>query len=124
MVGRGGHRTESFTVPAGRRLVILHVAFTTWANEACQARVDVHGIQMWFLSLTTAGEFVAKAVRWTLYEGEHVVVSIFGADMAYSVDGYLLADDDGEPDDADNVITPMPVPRPSAIPEPLPPSSS
>ena len=112
MSGRGGHRTETFTVPEGRRLVVTHIAFVTWAPEQCQVRVDIHGIQLLFVVLTTAGEAWTKDVRFTAYEREQVVTSVFGADMAYAIDGYLLQDHGGEPDDADNVIQPMATNRP------------
>lgn len=116
MSGRGGNRKESFTVPEGRRLVILHVSVMNWADGSSSARLDLHGIQLWFLTFTTAGDSIRSSVRFTLYERETVEFFLYGPDLAYAVDGYLLRDADGTPDDAHNVITPLAAERPSPLP--------
>lgn len=116
MSGRGANRKETYTVPAGKRLVVLHVAFVNWASAAASARCDVHGIPVLYRELTAAGQFVMTPCRFTAYAGETVVSYLYGTDMAYAVDGWLLYDADGTPDDADNVIDPIAAMQPLPVP--------
>jgi hypothetical protein len=107
MSGRGGNRRETYTVPAGRRAVVLHVTISTWDVPTLTAILRLHGIPVW--SLSNPGAFVAtfRPVRWTLYQRETIVMEVFGADASYAVDGFLFTDTQEEPDDADNTIEPV-----------------
>lgn len=106
MSGRGGWRIETFTVPEGMRLVILHLSIIVWSAPGTVVFVWVHGIPVWYLSSQVVNEAHYQAVRLTAYERETVEIWVQGADVAYGVDGFLLDDPDGTPDDADNTIRP------------------
>lgn len=106
MSGRGGNRSETFTVPAGKRAVVLHVACLLWTASGQSVFLFVHGIPVWFLRNQVADEPHFVAVRFTAYEGESIRFVCAGSDISYALDGFLLADDTGgRPDDADNVVT-------------------
>lgn len=114
MSGRGSSRDEYFEVPAGRRLVIRHFAVVFWAGSPDYLSLFVHGIPLFFLTGQAARDMRFEEVRFTAYEGEEVRVNISASDCSYAVDGFLFADDDGRPDDADNVITPAAAHKPGS----------
>ena len=112
MVGRGGNRRETYTVPDDMRAVIRHVTISSWDEPNLTAILRVHGIPVW--SLINPGAFVARfeEVRWTLFQGETIVMEVFGTDASYAVDGFLFSDPNGRPTDADNDIGPVLAARP------------
>lgn len=111
MIGRGGDRTETFTVPPGRRAVIRSCSYQPWGGTQQQLLLEIHGIAI--LTFFTAPGYSwadahkTREGRWTAYAGETIRITINGSDTAYSLDGYLFFDDALEPDDADNVIAPL-----------------
>lgn len=112
MSGRGGRRIERYTVPEGKRLVIRSVGFVHWAAPPGGTFLYVHGIPIIIIEPTAAAQLVKLDVRFTCYERETVEVHVSGTDASYAVDGYLLTDADGTPDDADNVIIPLAAAKP------------
>lgn len=106
MSGRGATRMETFTVPAGRRAVILSFGATGWAAGTGQAaQLKVHGLVIFSVNLVTGvTQFIQT--RLTAYAGETISMIVVGTDTTYTCDGYLLEDQQLEPDDADNVIGP------------------
>lgn len=112
MIGRGGHRIETYTVPVGKRAVVRSIAFTHWGDVSQNSYLKVHGILVFQLTATGALAAINREVRFTAYARETISVLIEGGDVSYGIDGYLLADQDDTPDDADNVITPVLVNRP------------
>lgn len=107
MSGRGTSRRETFTVPAGKRLVVRSIRFLHWTTTGQSSMLFVHGISAFFFVNQVANETRFSDVRMTAYAGETVFVQTSGTDIAYGVDGFLYSDDGGRPDDADNVITPL-----------------
>lgn len=106
MSGRGGTRTETFTVPEGKRAVIRHIAFTPFGAGGAGGFVKAHGIIVFWRAFTGANPTLSADVRFTCYAGETIAVVTEGTDTAYAVDGFLLDDLAGLPDDRDNVIVP------------------
>jgi hypothetical protein len=117
MIGRGGPRTETYTVPEGFRAVVRNTAICMW-NDGAGAIVSMHGIDVLYFVAQGSRAFDYRDCRFTLYERETIRVLTFGQDVSYAIDGYLLLDSDGTPDDANNVIEPYslarPTPRPTA----------
>jgi len=120
MSGRGSTRQEIFTVPEGKRAVVLHIATVVFAAAASSyCTVIVHGAALYYQPFAPgayAGYF--EAVRFVAYERETISCTVAGPDVAYSVDGYLLEDSVGRPDDADNevIVYPrieLPLPQPT-----------
>lgn len=109
MIGRGGWRTETYTVPEGKRAVILSVVFYGWRESGQRVALYVHGITIDYWITPGVGVQRVSAPRFTAYQRETIVVEVQGIDCSYSIDGWLLSDPgQGEPDDAHNVITPIP----------------
>lgn len=107
MTGRGTSRRETYTVPVGKRAVVRSVAFLHWTTVGQSSMLFVHGISAFFFVNQAANEFRFADVRLLAYAGETIFVQTSGADVAYTVSGFLYYDDATRPDDADNVITPM-----------------
>ena len=107
MSGRGANRTERFTVPEGRRAVILAFGATSWAaTGSMAAQLKVHGIVIFSVNLVS-GQTQLKECRLTAYQRETIEMTVVGTDVTYHCDGYLLEDPQADPDDAHNVITPF-----------------
>lgn len=104
MSGRGGNRTETFTVPDRKRAVVRHLSFVYWTGINDAGVLIVHGIPLYFGLGQAPRELVFEEVRFTAYEGETIACNVAGPDVSYAVDGFLFNDDDGTPDDADNSI--------------------
>lgn len=100
-------RRETFTVPDGKRAVVRSAFFRVGAIDQRWLYVYVHGIIVIYWQPTAAYSSVQYSPRWTAYEGETIVCEPHGGGFSYALDGYLLADSDGRPDDADNVIEPI-----------------
>jgi hypothetical protein len=111
MIGHGGPRTETYTVPEGRRAVIRHTAISMWQPDA-GALVTLHGIPVLYFIAQGPRAFDFRECRFTLYERETIELVTFGLEVSYSIDGFLFSDDDGTPDPADNVIEHHDLPRP------------
>jgi hypothetical protein len=109
MSGRGASRRETYTVPAGRRVVVRHFSVLFWTTAGQSAMLFVHGISLFYFLAPAANTAAFEEVRFTAYEGETIFVQTAGSDVAYGVDGFLFADDQGVPDDADNVIEHLPL---------------
>src|SRR4051794_20394909 len=105
MDGRGSSRNETYTVPEGFRLAITNFSFGWW-GDAGEASLWVHGSALLYYTRPAQFFTLFEACRFVAYERETVQVRTVGADMSYHVAGYLLVDDVGRPDDADNVVTP------------------
>lgn len=117
MSGRGSNRWETYTVPAGRRAVVTSVSFSSFVQPDVFIYLRVHGIPVLSWPAPGSNSAFIAAVRFTAYVRETIEIAVVGTDLAYAVDGYLFFDDQDTPDDADNVITPMPTAelRPSAV---------
>lgn len=113
MSGRGGNRVETYRVPEGRRAVVRHANLQIYYPAPHELYLRVHGIGQ--VSLIHASQTQEHwDLRLTAYEHETIEVIVIGQDGAYSIDGFLFADADGRPDDADNTIEPWlakPVPQ-------------
>lgn len=112
MIGRGGNRRETYTVPEGRRAVVRFVQITSWDSPTFTAIFRVHGIPVWTVSNPGAFTPAFHEVRWVAYERETIVLEVFGLECSYSASGFLFEDGDGTPDDAGNTITPTSRPAP------------
>lgn len=119
MIGRGGNRAETFTVPEGRRAVVRHIHVVGWGLEPVDVYLQVHGIFLISTRVTGPQIPIDLELRETAYERETIEVLIDGPDASYSVNGFLYEDPDGTPDDADNEISAPLVgrPLPAAVPE-------
>ena len=117
MSGYGSNRREEYTVPEGYRAVVRGMSLLIWAGTIdSDIRVYAHGIlQYYHVETGSSIQFMTEA-RWTLYERETLAIELRGRDASYSLDGFLLIDPDGEPDDADNTITPIATARPTPLP--------
>lgn len=104
MSGRGATRTETFTVPEGKRAVVRHVVFHVWEQANCSALLRVHGIALTYYLAPGTLTYALFDVRYVAYARETISVQTFGNDVSYAVHGYLFADPVGEPDDKHNVI--------------------
>jgi hypothetical protein len=116
MSGRGGNRTETFICPAGRRGVVRHLSFYRWDDTGTPSTfLYVHGIPVFHVQPGGPKQFFGE-VRFVVYQGEEVRVVLNGTDWSYEISGFLFADPDGTPDDADNVISTFtrPAPLPAA----------
>lgn len=119
MSGRGGNRSETFTVPEGRRAVVRSMSVLYWGAAGSSAFLYVHGIPLYYFVSLAANHVATLELRLTAYEGETIEMRLVGSDLSYALDGFLYADDDGRPDDKDNVITPLfrdQKPRPDELP--------
>jgi hypothetical protein len=116
MSGRAGNRYETYTVPEGKRAVVTFVTTVRFsATGTPHVFLWVHGAPVFHVA--PGGALVtATPCRFTAYERETIKFELRGLDWGYSVDGYLLQDDDGRPDDADNVIEVIPGTRPAPLP--------
>lgn len=107
MSRRGTPQLEVFEVPEGYRAVVTHITCAFWGNPG-EGTLFMHGVALWYVTRPAAFTTVFEAVRFTAYERETIRFATTGVDVSYSIDGYLLTDPDGRPDDADNTLLPWP----------------
>lgn len=109
MVGRGAARSETYTVPADHRAVVRFFSAIAWTLPAgVSAALVIHGIRSFYFAPTQVGQQFYSDVRYVIYQGETIQWLGYGGDFSYSVSGFLFSDPGGRPDDAGNVIAPLP----------------
>lgn len=113
MDGRGSSRNETYTVPEGFRAVVTNFSLGWWGFSG-EASFFVHGSALLYYTRPAQFTSLFEAVRFVGYERETFQMRTVGADMSYHLAGYLLADDYGRPDDADNTVTPTASTKPGS----------